>query len=303
MSWLDAACRLIDRQTGATARLDRSRSLSGGSINDARLLELEDGRRFFVKSQHGDGSGSDVFEREAEGLEALRRATASIDALYVPAVIGRAESDGRSFLVLEAIETGRGGASLHIEFGRSLASMHHETHRGSAIERYGFAHDNYLGATPQPNAWNDDWVEFWRQHRLGDQLERARRAGLADSLLDRLGGRLLERLDDFLPRRPEASLLHGDLWSGNYLVDDRGRAVLIDPAAYYGHREAEIAMTRLFGGFPADFDRGYREAWPFEPGSSDRLLIYELHHLLNHLNLFGRGYLGSCHSHLQRLVG
>ena len=302
MSWLDAACRLIERRTATPAQLGRSSSLSGGSINDARLLELEDGRRFFVKSQ--PGGGSDVFEREAEGLEALRRATASIDGLYVPAVIGHGEADGRSFLVLEAIETGRGSASLHVDFGRALADMHRvETHWDSAIERYGFAHDNYLGATPQPNAWNDDWVDFWRQHRLGDQLERARRAGLADRILDRLGDRLLDRLAEFLPSQPEASLLHGDLWSGNYLVDARGRAVLIDPAAYYGHREAEIAMTRLFGGFPSDFERGYQEAWPFEPGSGERLLIYELHHLLNHLNLFGRGYLGSCHSHLQQLVG
>lgn len=298
MSWLEAVCREIERSTAKAARPAGSRAVAGGSINETRLLELRDGRRFFVKSNAG-GELAHVFEREAEGLEALRRAAQPIDGLRVPAAVGQGEANGRSFLVLEAIETGRAGPSFHADFGRALA----ELHRGSAGERYGFENDNYLGATPQPNAWTGDWVDFWRRHRLGDQLERAQHAGLADRTLDRLGQRLLDRLDDFLPPHPHACLLHGDLWGGNYLVDEQGRAVLIDPAAYYGHREADIAMTRLFGGFPPAFERAYEQAWPFEPGSAPRLLIYELHHLLNHLNLFGRGYLGSCHSHLRRLVG
>ncbi len=156
---------------------------------------------------------------------------------------------------------------------------------------------------PQPNPWTRSWLEFFRRHRLGHQLELARRQGRADGELDRLGERLLDRLDQWLdvPGEPPC-LLHGDLWSGNFMVGPQGEPVLIDPACYYGHREAELAMTQLFGGFAPEFYAAYEEAWPLPPESAPRVAIYKLYHLLNHLNLFGGSYRGQCVGVLRRLV-
>jgi fructosamine-3-kinase len=196
--------------------------------------------------------------------------------------------------------SGRSGRDFPAEFGRRFARLHRST-RGA---RFGFPHDNYLGSTPQPNGWSDDGCDFFRRRRLGHQLGLARAGGLADRGLARLGDRLLDRLDRWLdlPGEP-ACLLHGDLWGGNYLVDDAGAPVLIDPAAYHGHREADLAMTRLFGGFDAAFYAAYEEEWPLSPGSEERRPLYELYHLLNHLNLFGAAYRGRCLAILRRYAG
>ena len=170
-------------------------------------------------------------------------------------------------------------------------------------ETHGFAHDNYLGSTPQQNPWQVDACELWRRHRLGYQLELARHNGQSNAELDRLGDRLLDRLDQWLGTLDEpASLLHGDLWSGNYLVSTAGQPVLIDPAVYCGPREADLAMTQLFGGFERSFYEAYESSWPLPPGSGERLEIFKLYHLLNHLNLFGGGYRASCLAILRRLV-
>ena len=167
---------------------------------------------------------------------------------------------------------------------------------------FGFEEDNYIGATPQPNAWTDDWVTFFAEQRLGFQLRLAADNGFGGELA-RLGERLLSRLGELIDEPAEpACLLHGDLWGGNYLCDAEGQPVLIDPAAYYGRREAELAMTTLFGGFDSAFYGAYEEAWPLAPGSAERLEIYKLYHLLNHLNLFGGGYLGGCLGVLRRFA-
>lgn len=291
----------IGKAGGEPARIVSQQAASGGCIHDARTVELADGRRFFVKARRDTTSMPGVFAREAEGLRALADAATLDDALRVPEVIAvvDAPTSAPSALVLEAIDIGSPGAGFFETFGRGFAALHRAT---SPDGRIGFARDNYLGATPQPNGWKDEWVDFWREHRLGHQLRLARANGVSDPTLDRLGDRLLERLDDYLGPVDEPSLLHGDLWGGNYLADAAGRPVLIDPAAYYGHREADLAMTRLFGGFESAFYRAYEEAWPLTPGARERGAIYELHHMLNHLNLFGGGYRSGCLERLRRLV-
>lgn len=283
---------VLEQATGEGAKISGSRPVGGGCIHDGRIVSLADGRRFFVKTN--SSPPPQIFECEAQGLRALEEA----GELRVPRVI--AVGDGEEeppFLVLEAIAPGRRGEGFFETFGRRFAELHQK----ATAERFGFARDNYIGSTPQPNRWCDDWCEFWRRHRLGFQLDLARRRGLSDRTLDRAGDALLERLEELIgePAEPPV-LLHGDLWGGNYMVDDNGAPVLIDPAVYYGRREADLAMTRLFGGFDARFYAAYEEAWPLAPGAEARLDVYKLYHLLNHLNLFGGGYRSSCIEILRR---
>jgi fructosamine-3-kinase len=285
---------LIAAQTGDRSAIASVISAGGGCINSACVATLEDGRAFFVKSNSAPLPG--MFPRETEGLRAL----AAPGALRVPQVIGTGGEEGVPFIVLEHIEVGKPRRDFSETFGRQLAEFHHMTQG----ERFGFDHDNYLGSTPQPNGWCDDWVEFWREHRLGYQLNLARKKGLSDAAMNRLGDRLMDRLDDLIGEPDEpACLLHGDLWGGNYLTDENGDPVLIDPAAYHGRREADLAMTMLFGGFDAAFYAAYEEVCPLADGSRDRLEIYKLYHLLNHLNLFGSSYRGGCMAILQRCAG
>lgn len=284
---------IIAEQTGQAAKISRQSMAGGGCINNAAMIELDDGRRFFIKSN--PNPLPHLFQREVEMLEALVKA----DAIRVPKPLGASgEDDGAMpFIVMEYIESGPQKPDFFETFGRQFALLHRKT----KSERYGFEHDNYIGATPQPNGWKDDWVEFWREHRLGFQLDLARRNGYSDSAMERLGNQVMERLEELIGEPDEpACLLHGDLWGGNYLSDENGEPVLIDPAAYYGRREADIAMTLVFGGFNSRFYSAYEEVWPLAPGSQERLDMYKLYHLLNHLNVFGTSYYGSCISILQR---
>jgi fructosamine-3-kinase len=180
--------------------------------------------------------------------------------------------------------------------GRQLAVLHNHT-----AEQFGFAHHNYIGSTPQPNPWTEDGHAFFAEHRLGYQARLAQAADLLSADDARRVERLAARLTDLIPAQP-ASLIHGDLWSGNAISDAEGRPALIDPAAHYGWAEAELAMTALFGGFPDSFYRAYEDARPLDAGYRERFPLYNLYHLLNHLNLFGRGYLGQVQSILRRFT-
>ena len=252
---------------------------------DARIATFADGRRVFVKTAAGR---PDMFECEAEGLRALAEA----EAIRVPAVLAVAADA----LVLEAIPHGARKADFARDFGRRFARLH--AFRGKAC---GFAHDNYIGSTPQRNrpldgSWQDAhdpdgsaWPAFFLERRLRYQARLAAENGYPEC------GRLLDRAEalvlDLLGAAIEPpSILHGDLWGGNYIVDERGEACLIDPAVYFGHREADLAMTRLFGGFPAEFYHAYEESAALAPGHDERLPLYQLYHVLNHLNLFGASY-------------
>lgn len=290
-------------QAGRSVRVTGQRLVGGGSIHRAAFLEIEGGGRLFVKWNRRDHLA--MFETEAAGLAAL----AEPGALRVPSDPLPGLSPGAAFLVMEAIPTSSPGdrRAFFERFGRRFARLHRSTaDREDRPGRFGFEDDNFLGTTPQPNPWTDDWVGFFREHRLGHQLRLARSSGASDPELDRLGGRLLDRLDEWLDLPDEPGcLLHGDLWSGNFLCDDSGEPVIVDPAAYVGHREADLAMTRLFGGFDPVFYDAYEEAWPLPPGATEqeeRDAVYRLYHLLNHLNLFGGGYRGQCIEVMRRLT-
>ena len=245
-----------------------------------------DGTPVFLKT--GPGSSLDMFTAEAEGLAEL----ASPGAIRVPRVYACGEDDGAAFLATEWLDLGRASRDADVQLGTRLAALHRTT-----ADRYGWHRDNTCGPTPQHNPWSDDWVAFFREHRLAFQLDLAARNGYGGRLQES-GARLLERVERYFEGyTPEASLLHGDLWGGNWGCCD-GEPVIFDPAVYYGDRESDLAMTRLFGGFGRAFYAAYEEAWPLAPGSRERCDLYQLYHVLNHLNLFGSGYLGQA----QRLI-
>ncbi|MFN3750237.1 MAG: fructosamine kinase family protein [Thiobacillus sp.] len=275
----------IAAATGKPFAPQSTRTAHGGDISDA--FTLSDGTRsFFVKTQ--PAARLDMFEAEAAGLAEL----AAAQAVRVPAVIACGNAAGRAYLVLEALPLGgRGDAAL---LGRQLAQQH----RTSAAH-FGGTRDNWIGSTPQPNGWLDDWVAFWRVRRLGHQLELAAQNGYGGAL-QRDGDALLARLDGFFSAyRPQPSLLHGDLWGGNHGFLDDGTPVIFDPAVYYGDRECDLAMSELFGGFAPAFHAAYREAWPLDAGYAVRKTLYNLYHILNHANLFGGGYAAQA----QRMIG
>ena len=260
--------------TDGTFVLRAARRVGGGSINEAWVLQGED-RSYFVKVHaHGEA----LFRAEALALDAL----AATATLRVPRPVAQGTSGDLAFLVLEHLPLQSQGDAARL--GRGLAALHR-----SPAGRYGWEQDNFIGRTPQPNGWMADWVEFWRVRRLGHQLELAHARGSRRLVV--AGERLLARLPQlFDGYTPPPALLHGDLWGGNYGYTTGGEPVIFDPAAYYGDREAEIAMTELFGGFPAEFYAAYREAWPLDDGYRVRKTLYNLYHVLNHDHMFGGGY-------------
>jgi fructosamine-3-kinase len=276
------------------APVQQAQSVGGGCIAHATRIEV-DGASYFLK--YGRGDVARTFPAEAAGLEALRGAE---HPLAVPDVLAvEPETDARSgFLLMDWIAQGSKGEDFWDHFGEGLAALHRHT-----AERYGFDRDNFIGSTPQENDWVDTWPAFFRARRLAPQVTLARQRGRWQERWDASLDALYNRLDELLPHDPPASILHGDLWGGNYLVTDDGRAALIDPAAYYGHREADLAMTELFGGYQSHFYEAYRAAWPLEPSYTERRAVYNLYHLLNHLNLFGSGYAGQVASVLRRFGG
>lgn len=290
MSLLQAIAQAIETATGAPFAPRAARDLGGGCINRTQILE--DGRRrFFVKIH--DADRLPMFEAEAAGLAELARPA----ALRVPRPVTQGTAAGHSFLVLEFVDLSGGSARSARLLGEALARLHRETRPA-----FGWDRDNTIGATPQPNGWMEDWVAFWRERRLGFQLALARRNGLPVRACTRV-----ERLLDCLPAffadyRPVPALLHGDLWGGNWGADEKGQPVIFDPAVYYGDREADLAMTELFGGFPADFYAAYRAAWPLDPGYGTRKVLYNLYHVLNHFNLFGGGYGAQAERMTERLL-
>jgi fructosamine-3-kinase len=273
-------------RAGGHGDVQSASPIGGGCIHTALRLTTASGATFFLKSN--PDVPADMFPTEAEGLRTL----ASAAGPRVPEPL----LWGADFLLLEDLEPGRPAAGFWERLGRELAGLHGHTSR-----RFGFDHDNYLGLTPQPNPWSDDGARFFAEHRLRFQARRADAAGLLEPDDLHAIDSLCDRLDRLVPAQP-ASLLHGDLWSGNVMPGPGGEPCLVDPACHYGWAEAELGMTELFGGFPDSFYGAYQECRPLEPGWRQRLPIYNLYHLLNHLNLFGRSYLGPARSVLHRFA-
>jgi fructosamine-3-kinase len=278
----------IASATGVSAGLDQQGSVGGGCINQALRVRYGD-TIYFIKLNAA--SGFDMFTAEAKGLEELRQC----NALKIPAPVC-VGSDGQSaWLVMENLELGGHGSGARL--GEGLAAMHRITR-----DEYGWDIDNTIGSTPQENAWMDDWLDFWRERRLRFQLELAARNGAGSGLLSK-GDALLDEFPRlFDSYTPQASLLHGDLWSGNYSCTSAGEPAIFDPAVYYGDREADLAMTELFGGFGRDFYTAYNNAWPVDSGYSVRKTLYNLYHVLNHFNMFGGGYLGQAQRMMESLL-
>lgn len=280
----------LHRQAGIRVSAHAPESVAGGSINDCWRLSGEAGS-YFLKLNGVTNLA--MFEAEADGLEALR----SAQAVRVPEVIGLGISGDNAYLLLEWINMGSGGSRSEALLGEQLARQHRvEQHD------FGWKRDNFIGSTRQRNNPCSDWAAFFCEHRLGFQFELAARNGYEGRLQDR-GKRLLELVPGFLSaRQATASLLHGDLWGGNWATDEHQRPVIFDPAVYHGDRECDIAMTGLFGGFGRRFYESYHSMWPVEAGAGERAVLYNLYHVLNHLNLFGTGYLSQALRMIDRLL-
>jgi len=274
--------------------IEKTRPVGGGCISSAARLGTSRGT-WFVK--WNASPLPEMFSREAEALCAMR---ASGTSLAIPEPVAWQDAAGGEpgFLVTSWLEPGRRQAGFEEALGRGLAELHR-----AGAERFGFDHDNYCGATTQPNGWLGRWPDFYRERRLGHQLRLAVDAGRVSRGERRHYERLLGRLDDLVGGDGERpALIHGDLWGGNLHVASDGSPAIIDPAAYYAHREAEAGMMLLFGGFgPRVFD-AYEEAWPLPAGWRERVPLYTLYHLMNHLNLFGGGYGAQALSVVRRFV-
>jgi fructosamine-3-kinase len=262
--------------------------LVGGNINNAVRLDTDSGY-FFVKWH--EISPENSFMCEASGLELLRTA----NEIPVPEVIGFGQKYQKSYLLLEFINSSRPQHQYWEYFGHSLARLHRHTHTA-----FGLSHNNYIGSLQQINTFSENWVEFFIEKRLKVQAGLALYNGELSRELFNKFEILYKELPSMLPATAP-SLLHGDLWSGNVMVGPSGNVMLIDPAVYYGNREAELAFTRLFGGFPDKFYEAYEETFPLEPDFEDRVAIYNLYPLLVHVNLFGSGYLSGIEKVLKRL--
>ena len=278
---------------GNDLRIVSKRQVYGGDINQSYRLTLSDGSPVFMKSN--TAKNLPFFGAEANGLEALRQT----GTIGVPQVIAMGSDKNTSFLLLEYLEAAPKLESYWETFGRELASLHRaDCSHLTAEGRFGFSEDNYIGATPQKNTPMWGWVDFFRECRLMPQLRMADR--YFDSGTRRLCTKLTDHLDSYLTEPEFPSLLHGDLWSENAAPGPDGKAWIFDPAAYVGHYEAELAMTELFGRYPEGFYGAYSEINPIDSGYRDRRDLYNLYHLLNHLNLFGSSYLSSVKQILNR---
>ncbi len=281
----------ISEAMGCRVQIQNSTTAHGGCINDSQIIQLNDGSRYFLKTHKNADQYPGFFAAEFKSLSLI----SDSKTIRVPEPL-LSQDD---FIVMEYFEEGARDKAWYETIGQQLAQLHLKTR----TEEFGFEQDNYLGTTLQPNKKNKSWLEFWSEHRLGFQLALFSQKTTKDDPLLRSGYKLLDQLEVILGNLDEpAVLLHGDLWSGNASADEQGQAIIFDPASYYGHREAEIGMMRLFGGFGPRVEAAYEEVWPLQEDSERRITLYRLYHELNHLNLFGQTYYSACLSTIKSLL-
>ncbi len=279
----------ISQTIGQAFAAKTTRSVSGGCINQGYHISDEQ-CDFFVKVNQADRVS--MFEAEAASLKQM----ADTQTIRVPQPISWGIVDDASYIVLEWLDLdGRGSATAQRDMGRQLAQLH----QFSGATAFGWTQDNTIGSTPQVNQWTNDWTTFWQVHRIGYQLNLAHQRGGHF----RQGDALLEAIPQLLNgHQPKPAFVHGDLWGGNAAVMHTGEPVIFDPAAYWGDREVDIAMTELFGGFSSEFYAGYNEIAPLDAGYEKRKVLYNLYHILNHYNLFGSGYAGQANRMIAQLL-
>ena len=280
----------ISAATKSHFEIKTTKSIAGGDINRAFLLQSEN-QRYFVKLNQPERLA--MFKAEFSGLQAL----AKTKTILVPSPIICGQTQTASFLVLEYVELQRATAKSERLFGQQLAQLHLQKQ-----PHFGWEINNMIGSTPQINTPTENWIEFWQKYRLGFQLKLVTQKGFGQKL-ERLGELLSERLADFfVDYRPPTSLLHGDLWGGNVAANSHNQPIIFDPACYYGDRETDLAMTELFGGFGRDFYAAYNDVWQLDSGYETRKKLYNLYHVLNHCVLFGGGYVAQAEKMMQDLL-
>ena len=285
---LESIHKGLTETLGEIAEVKWHRNLSGGDINQAALICSGNTNWFLKYHVH---SSSDMFAAEAQALTEI----SDQECIRVPRPIALGQNDDTAWLVLEYLQLTPNGPAAQL--GEQLAAMHKVRY-----DHYGWIRDNYIGTTPQFNTQSDNWTRFWSDQRLKPQLAMAQAGGFGGQLLKQ-GERLLESMDQLMDNhQPAASLLHGDLWAGNKAYTTNGQAVIFDPASYHGDRETDIAMTELFGGFEPAFYAAYQAHYPLPDGYQLRRDLYNLYHILNHLNLFGQAYLSRCENMIGGLL-
>ncbi|MEN9520166.1 MAG: hypothetical protein RLZZ381_2754 [Cyanobacteriota bacterium] len=285
--WTEIA-QAISRETEQEFAIANTKSVSGGCINQGYRVSSED-RTYFVKLNNV--AQVDMFAAEALGLKQMY----ATQTITVPQPICWGTAANSSYLVLQWLDLGGGSNQSWTEMGRQLAAMH----RVGSSKDFGWSRNNTIGSTPQINTWMDNWADFFAQQRIGYQLKLAKRRGGNFPEQNRVVDAVREKLAEW---QPQASLVHGDLWSGNAAISSDGAPIILDPATYYGDRETDLAMTELFGGFPTAFYQGYNQTWSLDSGYRHRKSIYNLYHVLNHFNLFGGGYASQAQTIIQRLI-
>ena len=283
-------CTLLQSVFGQKVQIQYGSPVAGGCINQTSVLKLSNGEQVFLKQN--TRPPIDFFAVEAKGLKLLAQA---VGGPTIPQPLAWQDSS----LILEYIEQSIPGSDFSVDFARSLANLH----KVSQVN-FGLDHDNYIGSTLQKNVPTGNGLDFFRDHRLQVQQELARKTGKLPLSIDKRLSKLCDQLDRYLDISGEKpALLHGDLWSGNHFASRDQMPCIFDPAIYFGLREADLAMTQLFGRLPQIFYEAYQEAFPLNPGYEERKDIYNLYHLLNHLNLFGDSYLARVEQVVRRYIG
>ena len=282
----------ISQSIGEKFEVIDRKSISGGCINQAYLISTDRDQTYFIKLNQP--SLVEMFAAEARGLLEM----AVTQTIKVPVPIDWGKISSHSYLVLEYLNlTDRATPQTWAEMGQKLAMMHR--YQITNQPKFGWAVNNTIGSTPQLNTWENDWTTFFKNHRIGYQFQLAQRKGGNFPRATELLAAIPQILAN---HHPQPALVHGDLWAGNASFLTTGKPIIFDPATYWGDREVDLAMTQLFGGFPAAFYQGYEQTYPLEPGYDRRQILYNLYHLLNHYNLFGGSYQSQVNSAIDRLL-